>query len=50
MFQIIFVIKCFKAFGWNNVGPVAQTMAQYYISIGSMYRVIWIVAFLATGG
>ena len=33
-----------------NVGPASQTVAQHYISIGPMYRVIWVVAFLATGG
>ena len=25
-------------------------MAQHYISIGPMYRVIWVVTFLANGG
>ena len=34
----------------NNVGQASQTVAQHYISIGPMYRVIWVVAFLATGG
>ena len=38
---IIFVVKSVKGFGWNNVGPASQTVAQHYISIGSMYRVIW---------
>ena len=28
---------------------MSQTVAQYYISIGPMYHVIWVVAFLATG-
>ena len=28
-------------FDWNNVGPALQTVAQHYISIGPMYRVIW---------
>ena len=32
------------------VSPASQTVAQHYISIGPMYRVIWVVAFLATGG
>ena len=30
----IFVVKSLEGFGWNNVG-------QGYISIESMYRVIW---------
>ena len=38
---IIFLVKSSKGFGWNNVGPASQTMAQHYISIGPMYRVIW---------
>ena len=29
-----------KSFGWNNVGPASQTVAQQYINIGPMYRVI----------
>ena len=29
-----------EGFGWNNVGSASQTMAQPYISIGPMYRVI----------
>ena len=33
--------KSLKGFGWNNVGPASQTMAQPYVSIGPMYRVIW---------
>ena len=37
-----------KKFGWNNVGPASQTVAQLYVSIGPMYRVIGVVAFLAT--
>ena len=40
LFTIIFVVKSSKGFGWNNVGPASQTVAQHYISIGSMYRVI----------
>ena len=38
IFMIIFVIS-----------PALQTVAQHYISIGAMYRVIWVVAFLTTG-
>ena len=30
-----------KGFDWNNVGTASQTVAQHYISIGPMYRVIW---------
>ena len=41
IFTIISVVKSLKGFGWNNVGPVLQTVAQHYISIGPMYRVIW---------
>ena len=43
IFTIIFVVKSLKGFGWNNIGPAAasQTVAQHYISIGPMYRVIW---------
>ena len=41
IFTIIFVVKSLKSFGWNNVGPVLQTMAHNYISIGPVYRVIW---------
>ena len=44
------VIKSLKGFGWNNAGPASQTVAQHYISVGPMYRVIWVVAFLALGG
>ena len=36
-------------FGWNNGGPVSQTVAQHYLTIGPMYRVIWVVVFLAAG-
>ena len=36
----IFVVRSLKGFGWNNIGPSSQTVAQYYISIGPMYRVI----------
>ena len=40
MFTIIFVAKCLKGFGWNNVGPASQTVAQHYFIIYPMYRVI----------
>ena len=36
---IIFVVKGLKGFDWNNVGPASQTVAQYYFTIGLMYRV-----------
>ena len=39
--MIIFVAKSLKGLGRNNVGPASQTVAQHYISIGPMYRVIW---------
>ena len=45
MFTIIFVAKSLKGFGWNNVGPALQTMAQHYFIIDPMYRVIRIMAF-----
>ena len=45
MFTIIFVAKSLKGFGWYNVGPALQTMAQHYFIIDPMYRVIRIVAF-----
>ena len=41
IFTIIFVVKSPKGFGWNNVGPASQTLAQHYIGIGPKYRVIW---------
>ena len=40
IFAIIFVVNSLKGFGWNNVGPASQTLAQHYISIGPMHRVI----------
>ena len=43
------MVKSLKGFGWNNVGPGSQTVAQHYFTIGPMYRVISVVAFLATG-
>ena len=45
MFTIIFVAKNLKGFGWNNVGPGSQTVAQHYFIIDPMYRVIRAVAF-----
>ena len=41
IFTIIFLVKCLKGFGWNNAGPASQTVAQHYISIRPMSRVIW---------
>ena len=45
MWETAFTIKyrddSSKGFGWYNVGPVSQTVAQHYISIGPMYCVIW---------
>ena len=41
LLTIIFVVKSFNGFGWNNVGTASQTVAQHYISIVPMYRVIW---------
>ena len=41
LFSLIFVVKSLNVFGWNNVGPASQTVAQHYISIGPMYRVVW---------
>ena len=41
----IFVVKSLKGFGWDNVGPASQTVAQYYFTIGPMYRVIRVVVF-----
>ena len=40
IFTIIFVVKSLKGFSYNNVGPASQTVAQHYISIGPMNRVI----------
>ena len=37
VFTIIFVVnmvKSLKGFGWNNVGPAPQTVAQHYFTIG----------------
>ena len=41
IFTVIFVVESLKGFGWNNVGPASQTVAQHYISIGPMYGAIW---------
>ena len=45
IFTIILVVRSLKGFGWNNVGPASQTVAQHYFTIGPMYRVIRVVAF-----
>ena len=45
MFTIIFVAKSLKRVDWNNVGPALQTVAQHYLIIDPMYRVIRVVAF-----
>ena len=37
IFTITFVVKSLKGF----VGPASQMVAQHYISIGQMHRVIW---------
>ena len=47
MFTIIFVVRSLKGFGLNNVVPASQTVAQDYLTIGPMYRVIRVVAFRA---
>ena len=46
---IILMVKSLKGFGWTNVRPASQRVAQHYFIIGPMYRVICVVAFLATG-
>ena len=43
--MIIFVVKSLEGFGWNNVVPASQTVAQHYFTIGPMYLVIWVVTF-----
>ena len=45
VFTIIFVVKSLTGFGWNNVGPASQTVAQHYFTIGPMVSVIRVVAF-----
>ena len=45
MFTIIFVAISLKRVDWNNVGPASQTVAQHYLIIDPMYRVIRVVAF-----
>ena len=37
IFTIIFVVKSLKGFGWNNAGPVSQTVTKHYFTIGPMY-------------
>ena len=41
MFMIKYSDSTVKGFDWNNIGQASQTVAQHYISIGPMYRVIW---------
>ena len=41
--------KLVKGFGWDNVGPASQTVANHYISIRPMYRVILDVSFMTLG-
>ena len=38
IFTIIFVVKSLKGFGWNNVGPASQTVAQHYIMQHAVHR------------
>ena len=45
LFKIIFMVKSLKGFGWDNVGPASQTVAQDYFTFGPVYRGIQIVAF-----
>ena len=45
IFMIIFVVESLKGFGWNNVGPESQTVAELYFTIEPLYRVIRVVAF-----
>ena len=40
IFTIIFVVESLNGFGWNNVRPVSQTVAQQYFTIGPMY--LWV--------
>ena len=42
--KIIFMAESLKGFGWNNVGPALQMVAQHYFKIGPMYRVMQVVA------
>ena len=39
-----------EGFGCNNVGPESQAVAQHCFTIGSMYRVIQVVAFRGIKG
>ena len=41
LFMIKYSDKTVKGFDWNNICQASQTVAQHYISIGPMYRVIW---------
>ena len=34
IFTIIFVVKSLKGFGWNNVGPASQTVANINSQLG----------------
>ena len=34
------MVKSLQDFGWNNVDPSSQTVAQHYFTIGPMYCVI----------
>ena len=38
IFTIIFVVESLKGFGWNNVGPASQTVAQHYIMQHALHR------------
>ena len=42
-------MRSLKRFSLYDVGPASQTVVQHYFTIGSMYRVIWVVSFMATG-
>ena len=42
------MVKRSEGFGWNDVGPTLQTVAQHYFTIGPMYRVSGVVAFRGT--
>ena len=36
IFTIIFMVESLNGFGWRNVGPASQTVAQHYFIIGPM--------------
>ena len=40
IFTIIFVVRSLMSFDWNNVGSASETVAQHYLKIGPMYRVV----------